>query len=143
MCSEERTVLSMADESRNSSRQPLSVTHPEIAQQFVEVVGDGRQQRNPDNITHGSKARCVWQCKEGHRWEAAMYSRTGKGGHGCPVCYKARAIIVPLENSLQSVLPDVAAQWVRPVSSDDSRRTPRNTSYGSQLRVVWRCAEAH
>jgi hypothetical protein len=40
----------------------------------------------PQMVTIGSNKKVWWQCVEGHVWKAAIYSRTGKGKCGCPVC---------------------------------------------------------
>lgn len=40
----------------------------------------------PAKVTRGSKKQVWWQCREGHVWKAAVYSRTRKRAAGCPVC---------------------------------------------------------
>ena len=34
-------------------------------------------------ISRGSKRKVWWQCEKGHRWRAAVHTRTGSGT-GCP-----------------------------------------------------------
>ena len=33
----------------------------------------------PDQISYGSKRKVWWQCEKGHRWQAAVHTRTGSG----------------------------------------------------------------
>lgn len=40
----------------------------------------------PDQVTPGSHRKVWWQCPEGHIWKAVIYSRSGGGKSGCPVC---------------------------------------------------------
>lgn len=40
----------------------------------------------PDHILPGSRRKVWWQCKNGHTWEAVVYSRTGAQNSGCPFC---------------------------------------------------------
>ncbi|MGN0975815.1 MAG: zinc-ribbon domain-containing protein, partial [Gemmiger sp.] len=49
-----------------------------------------------------------WVCPQGHRWQAAVSSRT-VGGTGCPVCEGRQ--VIPGVNDFASRCPDLAAQW--------------------------------
>ena len=61
----------------------LATVHPKIAAQWhPELNGE----LTPQMITSGSHKRVWWQCDEDHVWKAVVYSRTGPGKHGCPVC---------------------------------------------------------
>ena len=40
----------------------------------------------PQMVTAGSHRKVWWECKSGHVWKAAVYSRTGPQKCGCPVC---------------------------------------------------------
>lgn len=40
----------------------------------------------PEMVTAGSHKKVWWQCPDGHVWRAVIYSRTGPGKCGCPVC---------------------------------------------------------
>lgn len=54
------------------------------------VAGEWDKQRNgsltPQKVTRGSNKRVWWQCKSGHVWQAAIFSRTRKRPAGCPIC---------------------------------------------------------
>ena len=42
---------------------------------------------DPSKVTHGSGQRMRWKCKEGHKWEAVVSSRTNPfTKSGCPMC---------------------------------------------------------
>jgi hypothetical protein len=55
----------------------LATVHPDVA-----VEADGW---DPTSIVAGHHGKKSWKCKEGHRWKAAVSSRTS-GGNGCPSC---------------------------------------------------------
>ena len=38
----------------------------------------------PHDVSFGSHRKLWWSCENGHRWQAAVYARTG--GFGCPFC---------------------------------------------------------
>ncbi|MCM1431239.1 MAG: zinc-ribbon domain-containing protein [Muribaculaceae bacterium] len=41
---------------------------------------------DPTKLRPGAKKRVYWRCREGHVWDAYLYSRTGKRQAGCPFC---------------------------------------------------------
>lgn len=91
----------------------------------------------PDQISYGSKRKVWWHCKKGHRWQAAVFTRTGSGT-GCPVC----AGKVPLagETDLATLYPDLARQW-HPTKNGDL--TPEQVLPGSHRIVWWICEKGH
>lgn len=61
----------------------LATLKPKIAEEWYEPLnGDLR----PEDVSLGSNKKVWWQCRDGHVWKAAIYSRTRKKGTGCPVC---------------------------------------------------------
>ena len=60
-----------------------------------------------EDLTAGSKKKVWWLCAKGHTWEAAVYSRSA--GAGCPYC--AGNVVIPGENDLGTLYPQLAAQW--------------------------------
>ena len=62
---------------------------------------------SPRTISHGSKKKVWWICGKGHEWEATVLSRAH--GAGCPVC--SGKAVLPGENDMASMYPQVAAQW--------------------------------
>ncbi len=104
-------------------KQPLSVTHPELAKE-----ADGW---DPSEYTSGSGKKLLWRCTFGHNWEASVANRTK--GSGCGVC--ANYIIVPGVNDLATRYPELANQadgW-----------DPRKVGAGSHKRLRWKCESGH
>ena len=91
----------------------------------------------PDDVTHGSHRRVWWRCEKGHSWQAEVKSRTLLGA-GCPVC--AGKAVVPGENDLATLRPDLAAQWHQ---SKNCCLSPRNVRPGSRRKVWWICPRGH
>ena len=61
----------------------LAAVRPDLAAQWhPELNGSLR----PEGVTAGSRHKVWWACPLGHVWRAAVYSRAGKQGSGCPVC---------------------------------------------------------
>jgi DNA-directed RNA polymerase subunit RPC12/RpoP len=104
-------------------KQPLSVTHPELAKE-----ADGW---DPGLVTPGSGLRKSWTCKKGHTWEAVVYSRVN--GRGCPVCSNYK--VVKGVNDLLTTHPDIAAEangW-----------NPQDYTAGSYRKLTWKCKFGH
>lgn len=103
---------------------PLSVTHPELAKE-----ADGW---DPNAITYGSSKKVDWRCKEGHRWEATIGSRT-TGKNGCPVCGNRK--VLRNFNDLATTHPEIAAQafgW-----------DPTLIVAGNSEDRKWKCSAGH
>ena len=61
----------------------LATLHPDIAAQWHPTLNNDL---TPQMVRPGSKRKIWWQCQDGHVWKAVVYSRTGPGKCGCPVC---------------------------------------------------------
>lgn len=87
----------------------------------------------PENVTRGSSRTVWWTCEKGHSWKAAPYSRVSQNT-GCPVC--AGKKIIPGENDLQTLFPEIAAEW------DIERNnglSPKDISAYSHRKIWWKC----
>ena len=91
----------------------------------------------PHDVTYGSHRRVWWRCEKGHSWQAEVKSRTLLGA-GCPVC--AGKVVVPGENDLATLRPDLAAQWH---PERNLPLTPERIAPGSHKRVWWVCGKGH
>lgn len=89
----------------------------------------------PETITFGSSQQVWWQCEQGHRWQARVFSRVG--GTGCPYCAHKR--VWPGED-LASRYPQLAAQWH---PGKNAPLTPDQIPPGSSRRVWWQCGKGH
>lgn len=85
----------------------------------------------------GNHRKVWWQCEKGHEWQATILSRAGNGA-GCPVC--AGKVVIPGENDLASLFPELAAQWH---PTRNGQRTPENVAPYSNKKVWWRCPLGH
>lgn len=61
----------------------------------------------PDTVSYGSKKKVWWTCENGHSWQTTVHVRSE--GSGCPYC--AGRKVLPGFNDLETLYPDVAAQW--------------------------------
>lgn len=87
----------------------------------------------PKNVTRGSSRKIWWICENGHHWAAAPCSRIGQKS-GCPVCAGKR--IIPGENDLATLFPEIAAEWDTERNRD---LRPRDISAYTHRKVWWRC----
>lgn len=100
-------------------------------------IEDANLPVTPTSISRGSKRKAWWICEKGHRWQAAIYTRTGDGA-GCPVC--AGKIPLAGENDLATIYPDLARQWNR---KKNENFTPEQVLPGSHKIVWWICEKGH
>lgn len=112
----------------------LAATHPELARQWHPTKNGTL---TPRDVVAGSRRRVWWICGKGHAWQAAISSRAGNGT-GCPVC--AGKVVIPSENDLASLFPDIAAQWHR---TRNGGLAPENVAPYSNKKVWWRCPLGH
>jgi len=104
-------------------KQPLSVTHPELAKE-----ADGW---NPDDFTSGMNQVVSWRCPSGHKWKSSLFRRTA--GSGCPVCSNRK--ILKGVNDFATTHPILA----RDVIEGDTTIV----SSGSDRKMKWRCNLNH
>ena len=105
-------------------KQPLSVTHPELAKE-----ADGW---DPSLVTYGSNQKLFWKCSEGHRYEAVVGKRTSRND-GCTYC-SGRKILEGF-NDLKTTHQHIAIQafgW-----------DPTKFTAGSNEAKLWKCPEEH
>lgn len=103
-------------------KQPLSVTHPELAKEAYKW--------DPGQVTSGMHLSKNWKCKKGHIWEAMVYHRTKSG---CPYCSGRFAI--KGENDLKTLNPKLARELV---DAD-----PTKLKISSHTKVNWKCKSGH
>ena len=93
---------------------------------------------DPKEITIGSHDKVWWKCKLGHRWQAAVFSRTRENAAGCPYC--TGRLVLPGFNDLATLKPKLADEWYQPLNGD---LTPDKVTLGSNKKVWWQCREGH
>lgn len=79
----------------------------------------------PDTVSYGSKKKVWWTCENGHSWQTTVHVRSE--GSGCPYCTGRK--VLPGFNDLETLYPDVAAQWDR---EKNGSLSPRDVSTGSK-----------
>jgi len=105
-------------------KQPLSVTHPELATQLTSA--------DASQISRWSKMKFEWKCGLGHIWIASVESRTHLNS-GCPYCAGNR--VLPGFNDLQTRYPEIANQafgW-----------DPTTMPSKSKKNFAWKCTFGH
>ena len=123
--------------SRNSSqpkqKHPVLTDSPSAVMQFWDSELNAKQGLNPNKLRCRSKKVCNWichRCPKGrpHRWRARP--GTLYVGHRCPCCSGRKACVC---NSLESLSPEVAAEW------DYTRNTgtPADYTASSSSKVWW------
>ena len=109
----------------------------ELQQLLDQWVAEANLPLTPASISRGSKRKVWWQCKKGHRWQAAVHARTGNGT-GCPVC--AGKVAQEGENDLAALFPELAHQWH---PTRNGNLSPTQVLPGSQRTVWWICKKGH
>ena len=106
--------------------QPLSVTHPELAEQ-----ANGW---DPSKVSKGMKIKLSWKCPTGHIYLATVVHRTHKKNpSGCPIC--TNKIILPGFNDLATLNPSLIPE----VHGWD----PTKVGAGSRKIFPWKCSLGH
>ena len=90
----------------------------------------------PDHVSYGSHKRIWWRCGKGHEWQSAPYARAEKRS-GCPYC---AGKIVAHGQDLQTLYPDIAAQWH---PQKNGKAQPNQYLPGSHTSAWWRCSQGH
>ncbi len=105
--------------------------HPELAQKWD-------FQKNfpitPDQVQPMSDKKVWFLCESGHGWKTEIKNVTK--GHGCPSC--AGNVLVPGENDLETVFPELARQW-----SPRNPLKPSEVASVSGLKAWWVCDLGH
>jgi hypothetical protein len=120
----------------------LKKTFPNIAKEWHPTKN---KNLTPKDITQGSNKRVWWKCKEGHVWDAVVYTRTQLKS-GCPKCYENIRETVPRKaalkkkGSLKETHPEIAEEW-HPVKN--KKLTSKDITYGSGEKVWWKCKKKH
>ena len=111
----------------------LATVSPELAAEWHPTKNEGL---TPDMVMLKSGKRVWWKCKEGHEWQAVIYSRAR--GENCPCCSGHK--VWKGFNDLVTVNPSLAAEW-HPTKNGDL--TPDMITVGSSKKVWWRCKSGH
>jgi hypothetical protein len=109
-----------------SIKDPLSVTHPDIAEQA--------EGWDPTIVVAGSAQKKLWKCELGHIWEQVVRDRIRKNSKGlCPTC-DSKTLLVGF-NDLETTNPDL-------INSIDGW-DPKTVTSGSVKKMSWICPLGH
>ena len=111
----------------------LNTVHPELAQQWHPTCNGTL---TPRQVLPGSHRKVWWLCSKGHTWQAEVAARVS--GNGCPICAGKR--VLPGENDLASLFPEIAKQWH---PTRNGTLTPHQVSPYSNRKVWWQCELGH
>ena len=118
---------------RVSDANRLSIKFPDVAKEWHPTEnGD----LTPYDVAIASNRKVWWICKEGHKWEAVIPSRT-LGGSGCPYC---GGLLVSDANRLSIKFPGLVKEWH---PTKNGKLTPDDVSYGSVRKAWWHCERGH
>ena len=111
----------------------------DLATRYPEVAARWHPTRNaipPSQILPRTHKRYWWLCEKGHEWQVSPSALIQ--GSNCPCC--AGKKVIPGETDLQTLRPDLAAQWH---PSKNGKLAPKDVSPGSVKRVWWLCERGH
>ncbi len=104
---------------------------------LAEWDADRNPSLTPKTVSYGSNQKVWWQCKKGHYWQAAVYTRTDSRT-SCPYCAGKKPW--PGETDLATLYPHLAAQW-HPTKNE--QLCPTDVLAGSHKMVWWVCEHGH
>lgn len=119
--------------SREYGERSLAFNHPIVASQWHPSLNG---KLTPGGVTSSSARKVWWLCPNGHKYEAKIDQRTGKGT-GCGTC--SGRYSTP-ETSLAAIKPALAAQWHPTLNGS---LTPEDLGPHSHKVVWWLCPQGH
>jgi len=112
----------------------LSITHPEIAEQWHPILNGNL---SPNQVCYASSKDAWFQCNSSpdHLWKTKIYERTKKGRSNCPYCSGQK---ICMSNCLATKYPEIAKEWHPSLNGD---LTPFKVLPQSNKRVYWQCSK--
>ena len=116
-----------------SGETDLATKHPVVAELWHPTRnGDTR----PSQIMPRTHKRYWWRCSRGHEWQVSPSALVQ--GSGCPYCARKRTF--PGETDIETLHPEIAAQWH---PAKNGALTPREVGPGNMKKVWWLCGLGH
>jgi len=112
----------------------------DLESQFPRIAAQWDREKNaqkPSEVTAFSNRKAWWRCERGHSYQAAIAQRT-QAATGCPYC-AGRKVLAGF-NDLETVAPQIAAQWHKTLNGE---LTPRMVTAGSKKKIWWQCSDGH
>ena len=119
--------------SQPQQQHPVLVDSPHPVMHLWDIELNAKEDLDPHTLKCRSTKTCHWVCHccpkgRPHRWQAPAYRVCL--GSGCPCCSSRKVCIC---NSLQSLFPEVAAEWDYTCNTG----TPNDYPAGSGSKVWW------
>ena len=115
-----------------SGENDLDTLYPDLAKEWNK---EKNGKLKPSEVKPGSHKKVWWKCcKCGYEWLAEIDKRSH--GQGCPKC--SGKIVVPGDNDLATLFPDLAKEWHQVKNGDLKPSTVRP---GSNKNVWWKCSK--
>jgi hypothetical protein len=114
-----------------SDKNRLTIRYPDLIKEWNY---NKNKDILPENYSFGSNKKVWWICSVGHEWIARINQRTSKNAK-CPIC---SGKTVTDKNRLSVCYPDIAKEWN---FKKNKTLTPENISYGSHIKVWWKCGK--
>lgn len=111
----------------------LVTLYPDVAKDWHPTKNLGL---TPDQVMPKSMKKIWWQCENGHEWQDTLNHRTN--GRGCPYC--AGQKVLPGDNDLATLRPDVAKEWH---PTKNNALAPDQVTVRSSKKVWWLCKKGH
>lgn len=117
---------------RASEDYNLYVLKPDL---IMEWHPTRNEDLRPKDVTPGSGKKVWWLCREGHEWQAAIYSRSR--GSGCPHCYNGNQAS---DGQLMLCDTTLAMEW-HPTKNGNLRIW--DIHLDSEEKVWWICKDSY
>ena len=122
---------------RKKRRLPTVASSPGSTKQYWDAQRNAEQGLDPDVVTIGSNRRANFVCNRCPQLQAHMWTARVNNvfrGTGCPYCSGTRVCKC---NSLQTLRPDLAAEWCYALN----KGTPNDYTAKSNVEVWWQTSE--
>lgn len=115
-------------------KNSIAALNPTLTQEW-NTVKNGKL--HPCDVPVHSGKKVWWKCSKcNYEWRSVVADRSA--GKGCPVC--AGKVVWPGHNDLQTLYPEIAAQWH---PSRNGSLTASDVTPGSNKKVWWQCKLGH
>ena len=112
----------------------LETKYPQLASEWDY---EKNYHHTPDEYMSVSGKKVWWKCEKGHEYQATIASRSHMGT-GCPYCAGKR--LLRGYNDLESLFPEIAAEWNQQKNND---LTPDTITAFNNRKVWWICPLGH
>ena len=84
---------------------------------------------SPKKVSPCSHKKALWICKQGHKWEERISTRSGREHPNCPIC-----------TSIVFTHPHLLKEWDK---EKNEGLNPYDFTSGSNRKIWWQCEQGH